>query len=588
MNTKNAQLLEQIKNRAEQAPHSSREWGLLVDVCEIDTSIEHVPTLKQITRQAASVLSNKNPFPPAATPSTSHSEAWINVYWRAMRVLARVDFDAFLIYVERYRAPEKRFYGPRRKILHPLVSILNDIEMGINHDYTNNPIVRDFNMSGPSGPRELILNMPARVGKTGVMTFFATWVMGRESDRTNIYSAFSAEVTDGFYEKVLAILTDTDIYAYDEIFPGAPMVEKHADKTTIDVGHKMHYPSLTCRTIDGSLNGVCDASGYIFADDLVKGTEEARSPGRLSSKQKKVNNDLLKRESGNNLKIVWMGTNWSPHDPMASRKRLLKSDPAFKDYNWVHVAMPGVDEKGNSNFDYDYGVGFTTEQYARDKAKFIADDDLAGWETQVMCNPTEYHGILFPETSLITYNGTLPPSEHLRTIMFVDPAWGGGDSCAAPVCQIVQDEQGREIRAIPAVVCTSEGKDVSIPQIVALVKSYNVAHVYVEANKMTREFADKLQTEIKRAHKSCSVTTIPAPNNVSKEYRIWDKAPDIKQLWFLSKDKRNPDYNAFMGQVNTFNPEGGNKQDGGPDSLAGLVTVLENPYMPSVTTGRLW
>lgn len=924
MTDKNRILLNRIWERAQQAPLSNREWGLLIDVCEIDTSIEHVKTLKQITKHAAEVISrpntNSNPFaaPPAATITEAQLQAWRDNYWRAMRALARVDFDAFLIYVERYRPPDKKFYGPRRRILHPLVQILNDIEMELNHDYSNNPIVKDFNMSGDKGPRELILNMPARVGKllsdetpmlttrgwtthgelkvgdyvfspegqpirisyirpkhhtthtltlsdgtsfdchfrhewkvydrwaqkeklletqviatcltqkngrpryyiplreplqlpqadlpvapyslgawlgdgtttkpritgspkdkpivdkivndgyiirsvnasigdavhtnfyglredlrklglcqdtpvpkfipteylmaskeqrlellaglldtdgtlckkdrrysfsttnpslrdgvadlvrslgwrativeyapklsssgihgklpvfrvdfnptymipcqlerkqlntfskqrrlaivsieeaeqkpghcitvdggmylagkelvpthnTGVMTFFAAWIMGRDSDRTNIYSAFSAEVTTGFYEKVDAILTDTSLYAYDEIFPGAPLVEKHADRTTIDVGHKMHYPSLTCRTIDGSLNGVCDASGYIFADDLVKGTEEARSPGRLSSKQKKVNNDLLKRESGNNLKIVWMGTNWSPHDPMASRKRLLKSDPAFKDYNWVHVAMPGVDpDTGESNFDYDYGVGFTTEQYARDKAKFLADDDLAGWETQVMCNPTEYFGMLFPDTSLTTYNGTLPPSEHERTIMFVDPAFGGGDYTAGPVCQIVRDPQGVEIRAIPAVICSKEAKERTIPEIVRLIKQYKVAHLYVEANKMTRPFAEEIQAELKRQHVTCAVTTQPAPNNKSKEHRIWDTSHEIKQLWFLDKAQRNAAYNTFMGQVNSFNPEGDNTNDDAPDSLAGLISVITSPHMPSVTTGRLW
>lgn len=579
----NTSLLEQIRARAEAVPHSTKEWGLLIDVCAVDTKLEHADTLKYIAKHAARIVVSPPPL------STSHIQAWRDTYWRAMCVLSRVDFDAFLIYVERYREPEKKFYGPRRRILYPLVQVLNDMEMGINRDYSKNPHVKDFNMSGPGGPRDLILNMPSRVGKSAIVTFFAVWTMARTTDSTNIYSAYSAEVTSGFYDRVLTILTDTQRYAFQEIFPSAPLIDKHADNTTLDIGTTGQYPSLTCRTIDGSLNGVADASGYIFADDLVKGTEEARSITRLAAKQKKVNNDLLKRETGNNMKIVWMGTPWSPHDPMSNRKRTLMNDPAFENYNWVHFVIPGVDPAtGESNFDYDYGVGFTTEQYARSKATFLADDDLAGWETQVMCNPTEYFGMLFPETSITTYNGTLPPCEHERTIMFVDPAWGGKDYCAGPVCQIMRDQSGREIRVIPAVICSKDGKEHSIPEIVALVQQFNVSHLYVEANKMTRAFAEEIQDSLRAKRIRCSVTTQPAPNDKSKEYRIWDSAPDIKRLWFLDKRSRDPQYNVFMGQVHSFSPDGNNAADDAPDSLAGLVSVIEAPYMPSVQTGRLW
>lgn len=569
MTQENKALLSKIKERAEKAPYSNREWGLLIDVCEIDTDIDHVETLKFITRHAASIISN--PFPPAPNVSITEAKlaAWRDNYWRAMRVLARVDFDAFLIYIERYRAPEKKFYGPRRRILYKLVQALNDMEMG------------DL--------RELILNSPARIGKTQIMTFFVIWVMGRNPDKTNIYSAYSGPVTSKFYDGVVEILTDKDHYAYDEIFPSSPLVDRHADNTTLDIGRKKKYPSLTCRSIEASLNGVCDASGYIFADDLVEGTEEARSHARLQKKQFKVDNDLLRRETGGNLKIVWIGTPWSIHDPMSNRMKLLSSDPAFKNYKWRHIKLPGTDpETGESNFDYDYGVGFTTEQYARIKATFLANDDLASWETQVQCNPMEYFGMLFPDSALTTYNGTLPPSEHERTIMFVDPAWGGGDVTAGPVCQIVRTPQNVEIRAIPAVICSKEGKEKTIPEIVNLVKQYKVSHLYIEANKMTRAFAEEVQAQLKKAHISCAVTTQPAPNDKSKEYRIWDRAQDIKQLWFLDKEQRNGAYSAFMAQVNSFSPEGNNAQDGAPDSLAGLIGVIDTPYMPSVETGRLW
>jgi len=71
---------------------------------------------------------------------------------------AKVDFDAYMQYIEYDREPEKRFYLPRRKQIFPIVQALQDLE-----DDT-----LDL----------LTISTPPRVGKTTLGIFFLTWVMG--------------------------------------------------------------------------------------------------------------------------------------------------------------------------------------------------------------------------------------------------------------------------------------------------------------------------------------------------------------------------------------------------------------------------
>ena len=51
---------------------------------------------------------------------------------------------------------------------------------------------------------ELFVSMPPRVGKTSLLMFFITWIMGRDGEATNLYSAFSDTITSAMYTGVYA------------------------------------------------------------------------------------------------------------------------------------------------------------------------------------------------------------------------------------------------------------------------------------------------------------------------------------------------------------------------------------------------
>lgn len=59
-----------------------------------------------------------------------NSIEFANLYWKATLMLAPYYFEDFLYYMEKDRAPEKRFYMPRRRTLKVVVDDLQDLEDG--------------------------------------------------------------------------------------------------------------------------------------------------------------------------------------------------------------------------------------------------------------------------------------------------------------------------------------------------------------------------------------------------------------------------------------------------------------------------
>ena len=77
--------------------------------------------------------------------------------------------------------------------------------------------------------------------------------------------------------------------------------------------------------------------------------------------------------------------------------------------------------------------------------------------------------------------------------------------------------------------------------------------------------------------------TKPAPNNVSKEQRIFEHAPEIRESFlFLESGQRSKAYQMFMDNVFSFTIMKRNKHDDAPDSLAMAADFFERPATAKV------
>ena len=466
-----------------------------------------------------------------------------DLYRRSLLFDAPADLDAYMLYLEIDRKPSERFYQPRRPILHQAVDIIQRL--------ADDELDEGF------------LSMPPRVGKTTLLLFASTWLMGRDSERSNLYSAYSDTITSAFYGGVLEIINDPYTYKWGDVFPEARVVQTNAAEEFINIDRRRRYPTLTCRSLYGTLNGACDCDGFLITDDLIGGIEEALNKDRLMSAWSKVDNNLLPRAK-EGAKIFWCGTRWSLFDPAGLRRNLLEHDERFSGVRRAVLNLPALNERDESNFQYAYGVGFSTEFYHRRRASFEKNDDMASWNAQYQGDPVERDGSLFSSGEFRFFGGKLPEGEPDRVFMAVDPAFGGGDYVAAPVCV----QYGEDIY-VPAVVYDNGDKKVTQPLLARTAERWGVQAMQIEANKSTEAYKEGVETELDKLGVKLNLTTKPAPSNEAKYQRIFDKAPDIKAcMIFLEDGKRDKAYSRFMENVYGYKMFAKNAHDDAPDSLS--------------------
>lgn len=224
-----------------------------------------------------------------------------------------------------------------------------------------------------------------RVGRTlipthnsSIVMFFLTWIMGKHPESSNLYVAFSDTITRALYSGIMEILTDPVTYLWADVFNTCTIADTNSKDETININRHKRYPTLTARSLYGSLNGACDCDGYLVSDDLLSGIEEALNPVRLETAWYHVDNNMLSRAKSG-AKKIWIGTRWSTHDPISTRISLLQENSNYAKIRWKSLELPALNEKDESNFNYDYGVGFDTDYYKQRRASFEANNDIASW-----------------------------------------------------------------------------------------------------------------------------------------------------------------------------------------------------------------
>lgn len=485
------------------------------------------------------------------------------IYKKSLRFDAVDRFDSFMLYLELDREAAKRFYQPRRKVLKRFADALQMLE----NDELD----------------ELHISQPPRTGKSSLSIFFMLWIMGRDSERSNLYCSYSDTITAAYYNGIIEILNDPQTYHYKEIFPTSELKKTNSKEEWLDLDRNKHYHSLTARSLYGTLNGACDASGYIIADDLISGIEEALNKERLRSAWDKVDNNLLTRGKSS-TKLLFIGTRWSVSDPIGVRRDMLENDPKFAHIRHMFINIPALNENDESNFDYEYGVGFDTAYYQMRRASFERQNDLASWDAGYQQQPIERTGSLFEPDAMRYFNGELPDVEPDRVIMVVDPAYGAGDYVSAPVLY----QYGTECYIVD-VVFNDGNKKVTIPLICDMAIKHNVSAMQIEATKATKEFPNDVQQFLADNGKKINLTTKAASTQSTKQDRVFAQAPVIMDNFiFLESGKRSKEYQMFMEQLFAFKVVGKNKHDDAPDSLAMAADMVFRQHQKVEVFKRLF
>lgn len=411
-----------------------------------------------------------------------------------------------------------------------------------------------------------------RVGRRCIPThnstlciFFLAWVIGRHPESHNAMSGHSGILADRFYRDVFK-LTENEEYTFKEIFPEINLANKSSEKNELYYSPTEAFATLTCRGIDGTWTGAVDISsdGYLYVDDMVRDRTESLSPIRLENRYQDYLNVLVDRKNDGSKELM-VGTRWNVLDPLGRVETENKNNPKYR-----FRKIPALNEKDESNFQYDYGVGFSTEYYH----KMCDRLDRNEWMAKYQQMPFIREGLILPLDELNYYNGVLPDGDCV-TAAACDVAWGGGDSLSMPFGKSFGSTSDGLIY-IPDWIFNKGDKYVTKPLVVAKTLQHKPNMEKFEANNGGDEYAESIDTMLREQGFKTNITWAKASNQIGKMAKIIQYAPDIKRRFvFLKPELQPPEYKDAMEELGMFTQLGRNEHDDAPDGLVQLLQLID-------------
>ena len=462
---------------------------------------------------------------------------WDEMYWRTLLWEAQNhNLDSYFLYVEKNRESERKFYAPRRKKF---------IEFGITQamqDLLDDKI--DL----------LTISMPPGSGKSTAGIFLLSGVMGWWPEEPNLASAHSGILTRSFYDGVSQILNPDGEYAWHEIFPGVKFNMRgdlNSKEQTINVGEPKRFKSLTCRAINASLTGATRCERILYADDLCSGIEEALSKERLDKLWQTYNTDLKTRKK-KFCKEIHIQTRWSVHDVVGRLQQDHEGDERAR-----FIAVPALNENEESNFDYEYNVGFDTKYFLDMKQSM---DDVS-FKCLFMNEPIEREGLLYHEDDFERYY-ELPDREPDSILGICDTKDRGTDFCFLPIFYQYGDKYYWEDCAY------DNGAIEVVDELCAsVIIKHNPHSVQFESNSAGGRTADAINEKIKG---KCRTRITKKFTTQNKETKIIVNSGWIKEH-VLIKDKsmympKSP-YGMAVAALMSYTVAGRNPTDDVPDGM---------------------
>ena len=471
---------------------------------------------------------------------------WDEMYWRAMLWEAQNKIlDSYWLYLERNREPERRFYLPRRKKF---------LEFGIPQAMQN---LLDDKID------LLTISMPPGTAKSTAGIFFLSGIMGWWPEEPNLASAHSGILTRSFYDGVSQILAPDGEYTWHEIFPYVKFnirSDTNSKEQTINVGEPKRFKSLTCRAIGASLTGATRCERILYADDMCSGLEESLSKERMDKLWQVYNTDLKTRKK-KFCKEIHIATRWTVHDIIGRLQREHEGDERAR-----FISIPALNENNESNFDYDYDVGFDTKYFLDMKQSM---DDVS-FKCLFMNEPIEREGLLYHDEDFERYY-ELPTKEPDAILGICDTKDRGTDFCFLPIFYQYGDKYYWED-------CAYDNGAIEIVDelCASVIIKHNPHSVQFESNSAGGRTADAINEKIKG---KCRTRITKKFTTQNKETKIIVNSGWVKEH-VLIKDKSmytpRSTYGMAVAALMSYTVAGKNLTDDVPDGMGMFAEYVAN------------
>jgi predicted phage terminase large subunit-like protein len=459
------------------------------------------------------------------------------------------NFDCAFRYAEWNRPVSKRFYEPRRKQLKRAADAMQRLEERKIH--------------------RLLLMMPPGTGKSTLAIGFMVWSGMRNYDLSILGVSHNNAFLRGVYDEMLRFLDPNGEYLWSEIFPDVFISNTLAKDMRIDLVTQKRFQTFELSSVGSGNAGKVRATNLLYCDDLVDGLESAMSIDRMDKLWGLYNTDARQRMLGDCGELI-IQTPWSLHDPIDRLESMFENDPDTE-----VIKFPALDENDESNFDYPYGLGYTTKQF-HDQREIM--DDVS-WRALYMCQPIEREGQLYDPESLKRYY-ELPDKEPDVIFAVCDTKEQGPDYCAMPIVYKYGDEY-----YIDKFICDNGNPDIIEERITQTLVERGVKLARFESNRGGTLFATDVQKKVKAKGGITKITT--KWNQTNKDTRIITRAGWVKEhCVFKDESIYDKEYRTAMDMLCQYNMAGKNKHDDVPDVMADLADYVENMGVASVSVAK--
>ena len=405
----------------------------------------------------------------------------------------------------------------------------------------------------------LIINLPPRHGKSRTAGLFVEWILGKDQTEKIIAGSYNETLSTEFSKDVRGdiqeIKADEDKIVFSDIFPNVRI--KRGDGAmnlwSLENGRNNYLATSPTGTATGF------GCSLLIIDDLIKNAEEAYNENKLSSHWDWFTKTMLSRLEGKRKQIIIM-TRWSSGDLAGRALEYYKEEGK----QIKHITKKALQDDGTMLCD-------EVLNYKAYKSIIRAmGPEIASANYQQ--EPIDLKGRLY--SSIKTYE-TLPKDTNGNLLFttiknYTDTADTGSDY----LCSINYGVYEKEAYVLD-VIYTKEPMEVTEPLLANSLYDYRVNEADIESNNGGRGFARSVERILREKYKSNKTKINWFHQSKNKQARILSNSTWVMDHIYFPKNwvDRWPE---FAKAILTYQKEGKNKNDDGPDTLSGIAEKNNN------------